>query len=332
LAAVTFWARFSRALPILFLLLAASALQAAEQRYDYDPLGRLIRAVGDGTAVEYAYDPAGNLLSVASGEIQPPVISSGHLGDFRQNTFREVVVNGERLSNISIRATHPGIRFDNLVVSHTSLSFKLSVAPDVPVGAHQLVFENASGTATVGLNVLPAWRVVVDPQPIAVPPDSVARKFFVRLAEPETQDLTFSLATLVPTIAKSLATSVTIPAGATTAEIGVIGVANGTTVLRLSHTSFIIPIESHVIVSAGAGSQTHFSRPVGIIRLVPWAISSDIHTLSKSVGIVRIVPWVYAPDAVTTTTGRSVGIIRGGPYDHAAESLVVSPPVGVSRP
>lgn len=330
MAAVTFWTRITCAVSILLLVLFAGTVQAAEQRYDYDPLGRLIRSVGDGSAIEYAYDPAGNLLNVSSGEIQPPVISSSNLGDFRRNTSRQAAVSGNHLSSVNIRATHPGITLDNLVTSDTTVSFKLSVASSVPLGAHQLVFESASGTASVGLNVLPELLVVVEPQPIAVPPDSMARKFFVRLSEPDSQELTFALTTLASNIAKFQAASVTIPAGQTTAEIGIIGVVNGTTMLRLSNALFINPIETIVTVSSGAGSQTSFSRPVGIVRLVPWTVSSDIHTLSKSVGVMRIVPWVYAPD--TSTISKSVGIVLGGPYDQPSEIVVVSPPVGISNP
>lgn len=52
MAAVPLWARVTRAVSILLLAIAASALLAAEQSYDYDPLGRLVRSTTGGSTVE----------------------------------------------------------------------------------------------------------------------------------------------------------------------------------------------------------------------------------------------------------------------------------------
>jgi YD repeat-containing protein len=57
------------AILISFTLLALSLPSSAgQERYDYDPLGRLIRFVNSsGEVTEYNYDAAGNITSVVRG-------------------------------------------------------------------------------------------------------------------------------------------------------------------------------------------------------------------------------------------------------------------------
>lgn len=350
--AVTCHARLVRVLAILPFA-AGLAAQAAEQRYDYDPLGRLVRSVEGGQANEYVYDPAGNLLQVTGGAVQPPVITTGDLGDFRRNEFRQVSVSGTSLTGATIRPSHSGLRIDNVVASATAISFRVAVEPDTPLGAHQLAFETAAGLASAGLNVVPGLVVTFEPLPIAVPPDNQARKYTVRLSEPAIQSQTFSLSTYAPSIAKTKTAAVSFLTGQTTADFGVIGVAAGTTILRLSSASLVESEETIVTVSTGAGSQLVYSRPLGITRGVPWSIQNDkpTHTFSKSVGVMRYVPWAYTSDFITPsmpvgivrgvpwslpadaeTFSKSVGIVRGVPFALPAENMVVSPLVGVTRP
>lgn len=47
---------------VLFLV-AGTVASAAQEKFDYDPLGRLVRVVDEqGRVTNYVYDPAGNLL------------------------------------------------------------------------------------------------------------------------------------------------------------------------------------------------------------------------------------------------------------------------------
>lgn len=338
---------------LLLSFVPGLASQAAEQRYDYDPLGRLVRSVEGTQANEYLYDPAGNLLQVTGGAVLPPVITSGDLGDFRRNEFRQAAVSGSNLTGATIRPSHTGIHIDNVLASATAISFRVGVAPATPLGLHQLTFETAAGSASVGLNIVPGYAITFEPLPIAVPPDNQARKYTVRLSEPPAQNQTFSLSTYAPAIAKTKTNSVSFLAGQTTADIGVIGVATGGTTLRLSSASLVEPVETLVSVASGAGSQLVYSQPVGITRGVPWAIQNDkpTNTFSKNVGVMRFVPWAYAPDYITPslpvgivrgvpwslpaqaeTFSKSVGIVRGVPFALPAENMVVSPLVGVTRP
>lgn len=90
-----------------------------------------------------------------------------------------------------------------MVVSATAISSRVAVGSTAPLGPHQLVFETAAGTSSVAMNVVPGLAVSFEPMPIAVPPDNQARKFTVRLPEPATQALSFSLSSSNPSIAKT---------------------------------------------------------------------------------------------------------------------------------
>ena len=58
------------------MLLIGSTL-AATERFDYDPLGRLIRVISDTQTTEYVYDAAGNILEVKTGAAATPPSVSG---------------------------------------------------------------------------------------------------------------------------------------------------------------------------------------------------------------------------------------------------------------
>lgn len=336
----------------LLLMSGVGLAIAFEQRYDYDPLGRLIRSVTPaGGQVDYVYDAAGNLLQVTSGAVQAPSITTSDLGSFRRNEFRPATIVGANLVGTSLRGSHPGISISNIVSSATSIQFIVSVAQDTPLGPYQLIVESAAGSAAVGMTVLEGALITIDPQPIVVPPDNLARKYYVRLPDPAVQSVTLSLSMQSPTIAKTNMATVTIPAGQTTAEIGVIGVTAGTTVLSVSSSNLINPVEALIKVSAGATNQMVYSRAVGLTRFMPWAVSPNLQSISKSVGIVRHVPWAFNPDNATLsksvgimrlfpwayapdsgTVSKSVGIVFGTPYPQSDLRLIVSPPVGLTRP
>jgi YD repeat-containing protein len=62
---------------LLLVLLATTASVAGTTRYQYDPLGRLVRVeLPNGHMIEYVYDPAGNIL-----QTRDPVLDDDGDGD-----------------------------------------------------------------------------------------------------------------------------------------------------------------------------------------------------------------------------------------------------------
>lgn len=80
-----------RLVGFLFLLGLAGLITVASagtEKYDYDPLGRLIRFTNpQGLVTRYTYDGVGNILGVQGG-LQPqiPVIGSVSPGQIRRGT------------------------------------------------------------------------------------------------------------------------------------------------------------------------------------------------------------------------------------------------------
>lgn len=312
--------------------LSACAAHAAADRFDYDPAGRLIRRIDDQSrGTDYLYDPAGNMLQVgAPGQALPPSITSGLLPDQRRNEVRQLAVGGSGLAGVSIKTSHPGIVVSHVVQSATTVGFRLAVSNQTPLGSQQLTFQGASGSVSLPFNVILGVVFAVVPEPISVAPDNIARKFSLFISEPYAEAKTFSLSTISPNIAKLSVTQINLAAGQIQANLGVIGVAQGTTLLRVSNTGLNEPMESIVFVGDGGANRLVSARSVAITRTLPWLIAPSI-TAGLSVGIVRGQPGVTA-SAAGTATGAKIGIVRGTPAISAsAAGTTVASNVAIIR-
>ncbi|WP_310452624.1 RHS repeat domain-containing protein [Sulfuritalea sp.] len=318
-------------LAVALIACPACVAQAAADRFDYDPAGRLIRRVDDQSrGTDYVYDAAGNVLQVtAPSQALPPSITSGPLADQRRNDIRQVAVGGTGLAGVAIKTSHPGIVVSHVVQSATAINFRLAVSHQVPLGPQQLSFQGAAGSVSLPFNVLPAVAFAFVPEPISVAPDNIARKFSLVVGEPFAEAKTFSLSTLSPAIAKTSVTQISLPAGQTEANLGVIGVAQGTTLLRLSNTGLNEPVESLVFVSPGAANPSYFGAPVGISKGVPWSVSPTTHALSGPIGIAKGVPWSVSP--TTQAYSGLVGIAKGLPWSVSPATLALSGQIGIAK-
>lgn len=303
--------------------------QAAIDRYDYDSLGRLARRLDDQTkSTDYRYDASGNVVQVTAPEVaEPPVISVGSIGDFRRNEIRQVTLSGNNLSGVTVRASYEGMIVSSLMISKTAISFRLAVNRATPLGAQSLILQNSVGSAKVGLNVVAPVLVSLEPQPISLAPDSIARKFNLILSEPSTAGKTYTLSTLAPNIAKPVSSNVPFVVGQVQTNVGLIGVAQGTTTLRISSQDLIAPLEQIVFVSAGAATPFRNSPAVGIARAVPWSVSPFTSSVSGGVGVSRGVPWATSPS--NQAESGPVGVSRATPWSTSPMNLATSGSVGI---
>lgn len=306
-------------------------VHAAADRFDYDAGGRLIRRVDDQSrGTDYLYDPAGNVLQVtAPAQALPPAISSGPLADQRRNDVKQVAVGGTGLAGVAIKTSHPGVVVSHVTQSATAINFRLAVSNQTPLGPQQLTFQGAAGSVSLPFNVLPAVAFAFVPEPISIAPDNIARKVSLVVGEPFAEARTFSLSTLSPAIAKPSVTQISLPAGQTQASLGVIGVAQGTTLLRLNSSGLNEPVESLVFVSPGAADRLSFGIPVGISKGVPWSVSPTTHALSGLIGIAKGVPWSVSP--TTHAYSGLVGIAKGLPWSVSPATLTVSGAIGIAK-
>lgn len=311
--------KISRWFALLIGCLAGSAAHAAADRFDYDAVGRLIRRVdGQNLGTDYLYDAAGNIVQVtAPAQPQTPSITSVPLPDFRRNEIKPISLSGTALQGLSIRASHPGIVITQVVQSNSTMSFRMAVSGQVPLGRQDLTLQGAAGSIQVPFNVLPELAYAIEPYPIAVPPDGIARRFSLVFAEPAVQARNFGLSTLAPGTARTNVGQISIASGQTRADFGVVGVAEGTTVLRLSSTDFFEPIEAMVSVYQGAGSPVTFSRPLQLSRGQSIAWPGALGNYSTPVSIRRgTPPWNLVSPA---TFSAALTIDRGaGPWSSGA--------------
>lgn len=323
----------SRRLAFAVYCLTSCVAYAAADRFGYDPGGRLIQRVDDqGRGTDYVYDPAGNIMQVtAPGQALPPSIISGPLSDQRRNEVRQVSVGGSGLAGVSIRTSHPSVIVTNLVSTATAASFRLAVSKAAPLGTQQLIFQTATGSATLSFNVLPALSFAFLPEPISVAPDNIARKVSLFMSEPLLEASTFGLITLSSTIAKLSVSQISLAPGQTQADLGIIGVAQGTTVLRLGGERFHEPVDSLVFVNPGQGTVLGLSKSVGVSRGMPTYLAPTSMAAASAIGIVRGTSSYASPSAIWNST--AIGIVRGASWHvSATTNPLVAPLVGINRP
>jgi YD repeat-containing protein len=258
----------ARLLVSVILLCGAFCAHAAQERYDYDGLGRLIRVIDEqGRVTEYVYDPAGNILQVIAGQggAQGPAATAISPNTIRRGETKAVQITGTGFAGAQLGAADPGLDITNLRTSATQVLFDLSASASAALGPQAITLTNAAGTASATVIVNPAQpRLGMSPLPIAVPPNGVARSFFVSLSGADNIPHTITVASASPAIATVSPASITIAAGQTEAIVSIAGVAAGTTAINL--TSATLPGTSvPVFVTAEfSGLTTSFAPPLGV--------------------------------------------------------------------
>jgi YD repeat-containing protein len=270
LASVTFWSRVTRAAPIL-LLLAASALMAAEQRYDYDALGRLVRSTADGNSVQYQYDAAGNLLEVTGNQpVIAPSISTVAPNALRRGQSAQITLSGTGLAYASIAAPSTAFTLAGVSAQPESLTFNLAIADDAPLGEQTFAVSNSAGSANFVLTVNPKLPVLsVAPLPLAVAPDSVPRSFSISLANADTVEHTVNLSASNPAIATVSPSTLIIAPGQTSVLASVTGISGGSTTLSLSSPTLQTVLVPVFVTADFVGINTSHAPLVGVVLEPP---------------------------------------------------------------
>ena len=228
---------FTRAiLSVLFVLGIASqsALAAGGESYDYDGLGRLVRAVStSGVVTEYVYDAAGNITAVVrGGSVSPPTLSEIAPASIRRGTAVRVTLTGTNLQNAGLQIPDRDLTFSAVTRTPTSIAFDLVASALAVLGASAVRVSSASGSASINIDVRPSLpKVELSPLPIAVPPDG--RNATIELVLTSADDVahTIALSTARPDIASVSPASLTIPAGSTRAPFLVTGRSGGNSVV-----------------------------------------------------------------------------------------------------
>lgn len=244
--------------------------QAALERYDYDALGRVIRYVDpSGRITQYVYDGAGNILSVrATVPVPAPSVSAINPAGLRRGGSQTFTVTGTNLTNATVTLSgpaNPELTLSALVVTPTQISFTLSATANALIGIQSLSITTPGGLTATQVNVLPTLPVMtVEPTPLAIPPDNVARDFAVVLSGVDSLDHVLTATTDQTAIATLSPTSTSVAAGQTRAMFQIRGVTGGQTILRIASPG-LAPIAIPVFVTAEfRGLSTAYTLPLGV--------------------------------------------------------------------
>ena len=294
---------------MLLLLLAASALLAAEQTYDYDALGRLVRSTGGGNVVEYRYDAAGNLLEVSGNlPVTPPTVSTVTPDSLRRGQSAQITLTGDGLGYASVTSPSSALTLSGVSAQPSAIAFNLSVADDAPLGAQTFTVSSSAGSANFAVTVNPKLPVLlVAPVPLAVAPDSVPRSFIITLSNPDTVAHTVNLATSNPAIATVSPASLSVAPGQTSVLASIAGVLGGSTTLSLTSPT-LQTVQVPVFVTAEfAGINTSHAPLLGVVLETP--------------------PGPPATQTVQLGASADVGVVIGG---HIRDIAPRAAPRGVS--
>ena len=253
----------------LFFSLFASQANSAQERYDYDALGRLIRVIDEqGRVTEYVYDAAGNILQViaGTGSAEAPTIASISPNAIRRGETKAIQIGGTGLSGVQASITDPGLDISNLISSSTQVTFNLTATASALLGPQQITLSNAAGSATTTITVSGVLPVLgMSPLPIAVPPNGSARNFFVSLSIPDNVDHIINVASANTAIATVSPPSVTIPAGQTEVIVSIAGQSAGTTAINLTSATIAGTSVPVFVTSEFTGLTTSFAKALGVV-------------------------------------------------------------------
>ncbi|MFZ1548220.1 MAG: RHS repeat domain-containing protein [Candidatus Nitrotoga sp.] len=152
----------------------ATVASAGIEKYDYDPLGRLIRFINpQGLVTRYTYDGVGNIREVQSGlQPQPPIISSVSPGQIRRGASQQITqitIVSDETRGISITTPDANFSISGLQILDKQIKFLL--------GASELAQLGANTFKLTGYESSSNFTITVNPSPVigSVSPTQIRR-------------------------------------------------------------------------------------------------------------------------------------------------------------
>jgi YD repeat-containing protein len=312
-------------------LLLAFSVAAGTERYDYDPLGRLIRYVdSDGQVTEYVYDAAGNILEVRrAGTAQQlaPTIQSVTPAATRAGEIIRVLVTGANFFGARLISPDSRIGVGQVQATATTLGFAVAAAADAPVGTHTFTLTNGGGVASFAFSIAPPLpRLQASPNPLAVPPDGVERQLSIRLSNADTIAHAISLASTDNGVLSVTPPSLLFAPGVTEAFATIRGVAAGNVTLGLTSPTLDALLVPVFVTAEFAGINTSHASQVGAILLpgVQPNLRSIDPLLSPNVGTLRP-PYVdgVLPKVLTVGSGPTELTVTGAGLQGVTGASIV---------
>lgn len=241
----------------------------AQEKFDYDPLGRLIRYVDrSGYVTEYNYDGAGNILSVVAGAaVAPPSVSRVSASRLRRGTSLAMIVEGSGFSGARLDVQSDGVEIDDVSVSPARIAFSLSASLSAAVGPAVVRISNSVGEARIEVTVdpqLPSFAFL--PIPIAIPPDGRNQNVAIELSNVDVHAHQFALTVDSPAVASVSPQLITVAAGQSRSTFAIKGLASGVTTLHARSPTLGDAAVPVFVTAEFAGLNTSHATTVGVSR------------------------------------------------------------------
>lgn len=252
----------------LFAVLCGAGM-AAQEKYDYDPTGRLVRFTDSNKEVtEYTYDKAGNITAVARGgpgSGLPPTITTAEPSFVRRGQTATLVLKGERLERVGLRASDAGLVISDLRLSATQVQATLAVGASVGLGTQTVTVTDSRGSARMSLQVAPVLpTLALEPAPLALPPDNTQRFVTLRLSTADAVPHQLALVLSDSSKATLATTALTLAVGQTSALVGLTPKASGFTNLSITSPTLKTLVVPVFITSDFRGVNTSQAQPLGV--------------------------------------------------------------------
>jgi YD repeat-containing protein len=335
--------RVIRVIAAALLAVAAVApapLLAAEgsvERYDYDPLGRLIRVIdAAGKVTEYDYDPVGNIRAVrtgGSGSGLTPTVTGVSIASFRKGESAPVTVTGTNFTGARLTSVDPEIDASNVAVTATQLRFTVSATQAAIPGAKNFNITNSAGTANFSLTLAPPLPAATfNPQPFAVPPDNAPRTFNIVLSNADTVAHTVSLTLDNPAIATVTPASVSFAVGQTLATIQITGKTGGLSTVRLASATLPAASAPVFVTADFAGVRTAYAPLVGVVlegSAGPGTPTTIDRLLSPAVG-VALGAFFRGIEPRALVRGQTTRVVVSGANLQGVTGIAIAPSTGIT--
>lgn len=255
---------------LLFVVGGSTVSLAGQERYEYDPIGRLVRYVDTSNQVtEYTYDAAGNILSVAKGGAANsyiPTIAAVTPNFIRRGETKAITLTGQSLQTGILQTSDGAMDLGNVRQAATQIQADLTVGLTAAVGSQTLTFSNAEGAAKISIAVGPILpEMSVEPSPLALPPDNATRAVTIRLSSADLIAHQIAIASTDISKATVSPASLTLSAGQTSAQVNITSKAAGFVNLVLTSPTLRTLTVPVFVTTDFRGVNTSFASAVGVV-------------------------------------------------------------------
>lgn len=255
---------------LLFAAGSSTVSMAGQERYEYDPIGRLIRYVDSSNQVtEYNYDAAGNILSVIKGgstNSYIPTLTSVTPNFIRLGETKAITLTGQGLQTGVLQTSDSAMDLASVRQTPTQIQADLSVGLSASTGPQTLTFSNAEGTAKINIAVGPALpELAVEPSPLALPPDNAAHAVTIRLSNADVIAHQIAIASTDVSKATVSPANLTLSAGQTSVQVNITSKAAGFINLVLTSPTLRTVTVPVFITTDFRGVNTSIASAVGVV-------------------------------------------------------------------